>query len=79
MYPEERKYVNNVNNVNNEKIRGALTHKVRAVERKFCQVKEVYYKCDGDKGSSRGPSTLLRNRGSVHYLVHNENIIRVAS
>ena len=62
-----------------EKIRRALRHKVRAVERRYNAVEEVFSKQDGDKGEWRGPATVIGNKGSVHYLVHQGSVIRVAA
>ena len=53
-----------------EKIRRALRHKVQAVERQYKAGEEVYYKRDSDSGVWRGPATVMGNKGSVHFLIH---------
>ena len=62
-----------------EKVRIALRHKVRAVERRYEAGEKVYYRRDGDKAAWRGPATVLGNKGSVHYLVHQGDVVRVAA
>ena len=62
-----------------EKIRKALRHKVRAVERTYNQGEKVYYRRDSDKSRWRGPATVLGNKGSIYYLVHQGDVIRVAA
>lgn len=62
-----------------QKVRTALRHKVRAVERTYGAGEKVYYRRDGDKAEWRGLSIVIGNCGSVHYLVHQGNVIRVAA
>ena len=62
-----------------EKIRKALRHKVRAVERRYISGEQVFYRRDGDKKEWRGPATVIGNKGSVHYLVHQGEVVRVAA
>ena len=62
-----------------EKVRRALRHKVRAVERLYEAGEKVYYRRDGDKAKWRGPATVLGNKGSVHFLVHQGDVVRVAA
>ena len=62
-----------------DRIRKALRHKVRAVERRFMQGEQVYYRREGDKAQWRGPATVLGNKGAVHYLVHQGDVVRVAA
>lgn len=62
-----------------EKVRKALRHKVRAVERRYTSGEQVFYRRDGDKKEWRGPATVIGNKGSVHYLVHQGEVIRVAA
>ena len=62
-----------------EKVRKALRHKVRAVERTYTTREQVFFRRDGDKARWRGPATVLGNKGSVHYLVHQGDVIRVAA
>ena len=62
-----------------EKVRKALRHKVRAVERTYGAGEQVYYRRDGDKAAWRGPATVLGSRGSVHFLVHQGDVVRVAA
>ena len=63
-----------------EKVRKALRHKVRAVERTYEAGEQVYYRRDGDKAAWRGPATILANRGSAGYfLEHQGDVVRVAA
>ena len=62
-----------------EKIRRALRHKVRAVERRYLAGEEVYYKRDSDRTQWRGPATVIGNRGALHFLVHQGELVRVAA
>ena len=62
-----------------EKVRKALRHKVRAVERTYGAGEQVYFRRDGDKAAWRGPATVLGSRGSVHFLVHQGDVVRVAA
>ena len=62
-----------------EKIRRALRHKVRAVERRYLSGEEVYYKRDSDRTQWRGPATVIGNRGALHFLVHQGELVRVAA
>ena len=62
-----------------EKVRKALRHKVRAVERRYTSGEQVFYRRDGDKKEWRGPATVIGNKGSVHYLVHQGEVVRVAA
>ena len=62
-----------------DKIRTALRNKVRAAERHFRQGEEVFYRRDGDSHMWRGPATVLGNKGSVFYLVHQGQVLRVSS
>ena len=62
-----------------QKLRTAMRHKVRAVERHFNQGEQVYYRRDGDKAMWRGPATVLGNKGSVFFLVHQGQVLRVSS
>ena len=62
-----------------DRIRKALRHKVRAVERRFEQGEQVYYRREGDKAQWRGPATVLGSKGAVHYLVHQGDVVRVAA
>ena len=62
-----------------EKVRKALRHKVRAVERTYKAGEQVFFRRDGDKARWRGPATVLGNKGSVHYLMHQGDVIRVAA
>ena len=62
-----------------EKIRKALQHKVRAVERTFKTGEKVYYRRDGDKAKWCGPATVLGNKGSVHYLLHQGDVVQVVA
>ena len=62
-----------------DRIRSALRHKVRAVERQFQQGEEVFFQREGDSHRWRGPATVLGNKGTVHYLVHQGEVIRVSS
>ena len=62
-----------------DRIRKALRHKVRAVERRFMQGEQVYYRREGDKAQWRGPATVLGNKGAVHYLIHQGDVVRVAA
>jgi hypothetical protein len=62
-----------------EKVRRALRHKVRAVERRYEAGEKVYYRRDGDKAVWRGPATVLGSKGSVHFLVHQGDVVRVAA
>ena len=62
-----------------EKIRRALRHRVRAVEKQYNASEEVYYKRDSDRGVWRGPATVIGNRGSVHYLTHKGELVRLAA
>ena len=58
-----------------EKLRQAMRSRVRAVEKRYNQGDEVYYRRDGDKAEWRGPATVLGNQGSVHYLVHSGDVV----
>ena len=63
-----------------EKVRKALRHKVRAVERSYEVGEQVYYRRDGDKAAWRGPATILAHRGSAGYfLEHQGDVVRVAA
>ena len=62
-----------------EKVRKALRHKVRAVERRYVSGEQVFYRREGDRKEWRGPATVIGNKGSVHYLVHQGEIVRVAA
>ena len=62
-----------------ERIRRALRHKVRAVERRYTSGEEVYYKRDSDRAQWRGPATVIGNRGALHFLVHQGELVRVAA
>ena len=52
---------------------------MRAVEKSYLSGEQVFYKRDGDKASWRGPATVLGNKGTVYFLVHQGDIIRVSS
>ena len=39
----------------------------------------MYYKREGDKAEWRGPATVIRNKGAVHYSVHQGQLLRVAA
>ena len=62
-----------------ERIRRALRHKVRAVERRYVAGEEVYYRRDSDRAEWRGPATVIGNRGALHFLVHQGELVRVAA
>ena len=62
-----------------DRIRAALRHKVRAVERPFQQGEEVFYRREGDSHRWRGPATVLGSKGTVHFLVHQGQVLRVSS
>jgi hypothetical protein len=59
------------------KIRQALRHRVRAVEKHFAQGEAVYYRRDGDKAQWRGPARVIGKKGSVHFLEHQGELLRV--
>ena len=63
----------------NEKVQKALRHNVRAVERVYLQGEDVYYRRDSDRAAWRGPITVLESLGSVYFLVHQEDVVRVAA
>ena len=48
-----------------EKIRKALRHKVRAVEKHYISGEQVFYKRDGDKAAWRGPATVRKQRYNI--------------
>ena len=51
----------------------------REVERTYGAGEQVYYKRDGDKAAWRGPASVLGRRGSVHFLVHKGDVVRVTA
>ena len=60
------------------KIRKALAHKVRAVERMFQAGESVYFKRDGNN-RWRGPATVIGNVGSVYFIKHQGSLLRLAA
>ena len=61
------------------KVRKALRHRVRAVEKRYENGEQVFYRRDGGRKEWKGPATVIGNKGSVHYLVHQGEVIRVAA
>ena len=64
---------------NDEKIRRALRHKVRSVEKPYTVGEKVYYKRDDQGIRWRGPASVIGIDGKVLILKHQESILRVAS
>ena len=62
-----------------EKLQKALRHNVRAVDRAYEQGEEVYCRRDGDKAAWCGPATVLGNCGTVYFLVHQGDVVRLAA
>ena len=62
-----------------EKVRKALRHKVRAVERIYAKEEQVCFKQDGDKATWRGPGQILGKRGSMYFIVHQAKVVRVTA
>ena len=57
----------------------ALRHKVRVVKRHYSAGEEGYYKQDSDRAELRGPTTMISNRGVLHFLAHQGELVRVAA
>ena len=51
------------------KVRKALRHKVRAVERRYVNGEQVFYRRDSQRKEWMGPATVIGSKGSVHYIV----------
>ena len=62
-----------------KEFRAELGAEVRAVERRYTAGEEVYYKRDSDRGEWRGPATVIGNRGTLHFLVYQGELVRVAA
>ena len=62
-----------------EKVRKALRHKVQAVERVYDNGEQVYFKRDGDKATWRRPRQILGKIGSIYFIVHQGEVVRVAA
>ena len=39
----------------------------------------MFYRSDSNKASWHGPATVLGSRGSVYFLVHQKDVVRVAA
>lgn len=61
-----------------DRIRTALRHKVRAVEKEYRQGDKVYYRRDGGGHMWKGPATVLGRKGTVYFIVHQSQVYRVA-
>ena len=48
-----------------------------AVEKVFEHRESVFYRREGDKAEWRGPATVIGNKGGVHYIVHQSEVMRV--
>ena len=62
-----------------QKVQKALKHNVRALERVYAQGEEVYYRRNSNRAKWRGQATVLGNRSSVYFLVHQGDIMSVAA
>ena len=60
-----------------ERIRRALRHKIRVVERQYQHGEKVYYKRE-DSNKWRGPASVIGNEGNTYWLRHGAHAVRAA-
>ena len=68
-----------VESESSERIRRALRHKVRSVERDYQLGQWVYYKRDGKGNRWHGPAKVIGKDGSTIFIKHQNSFLRVAS
>ena len=77
MYEARRAFIKSESS---ERIRRALRHRVRAVERPYENGQMVYYKRDTYGGHKwHGPAKVLGRDGSVVFIKHQNSFLRVAA
>ena len=68
--------------VNLKKIKVALAHKIRSIERDYVNGEKVYYKREilkqGDRNKWSGPATVIGKHGNVYYISHQSSLLRVS-
>ena len=68
--------------VNLKKIKTALAHKIRSIEKEYVSGDKVYFKREnlkqGDRNKWSGPATVIGKHGNIYYISHQSSLLRVS-